>query len=104
MNDAIPVPAQFDPANTAVTGLEVLRHGLPPLPPVLTRQMSVPVAFWTSAHSAVVLFLRYGLDGFGDVNPTALMATYSRDSDGWSAHGTGTVMPGVMTRSPIPAA
>src|ERR1700730_480500 len=59
MNDAIPLPAQFDPAKTALTGIEVLRHGLPPLPAVLTRQMSVPVAFWTAAHSGVVLFLQY---------------------------------------------
>jgi len=86
MSGAIPVPAQFDPANAALTGAGVLRHGLPPLPAVLTGQMSVPLAFWTAAHSAVVLFLQYQPNPFGGVVPAALMATYARDGDGWRAH------------------
>jgi hypothetical protein len=86
MSAMAPVPGQFDRADAALAGVEVLRHGLPPLPAVLTRQMSVPVAFWTAAHSAVVLFLRYEPDAFGDVSPMALMATYARNGDGWSAH------------------
>lgn len=86
MNDATPLPAQFDPAKTALTGIEVLRHGLPPVPAVLTRRMSVPVAFWTAAHSAVVLFLQYEPDGFGSVGPMVLMGTFARDGDSWRAH------------------
>ena len=86
MNDATPLAAQSDPAKTALTGIEVLRHGLSPLPAVLTRRMSVPVAFWTAAHSAVVLFLQYVPDGFGSVGPMVLMATFARNGDSWSAH------------------
>lgn len=86
MNDASPLPEQFDPANTAQTGIEVLRHGLPPLPAALTRQMSIPVAFWTARHSAVVLFLRFRPNPLGGETTAALMATFARDGDSWSAH------------------
>jgi hypothetical protein len=77
---------QFDPAKAALSGIEVLRHGLPALPAVLTYQMSVPVAFWTAAHSAVVLFLQYHPDPDGTVIPGVLMGTFARDGDSWSAH------------------
>lgn len=86
MNDAARLPAQFDPDRTVLTGIDVLRQGLPPLPPVLTRQMAVPVAFWTAAHSAVVLFLQYSPDPDGSSTPMALMATFARDGDSWRAH------------------
>jgi hypothetical protein len=86
MSDATSLPPQFDPAKSAQAGIEVLRHGLPPLPAVLSREMSIPVAFWTAEHSAVVLFLQYSPDPFGGAMPMALMGTYSREGDGWSAH------------------
>jgi hypothetical protein len=89
MSDGACLPAQFDPAKTALTGIDVLRHGLPPLPTVLTRQMSLPVAFWTAAHSAVVLFLRYHPDPDGTPAHMVLMGTYTRDGDSWIAHGHG---------------
>lgn len=40
------LPAEFDPVNMVRTGTHMLEHGLLPLPEVLTRDMSVPVAYW----------------------------------------------------------
>ncbi len=86
MNEESGLPPQFDPARARLTGVDVLRDGLPPLPEVLTRQMSVPVAFWTAEHSAVVLFLHYLPDPDGGEHPMALMGTFTREGAGWRAH------------------
>jgi hypothetical protein len=98
MSDDSGLPAHLDPRHQKRTGMEVLDHGLPALPDVLSYQMSVPVAFWKSASCSAVLFLRYSLRHFpGDeaaaVNPGVTLGTFYRDGDGWVAHnwwsGTG---------------
>lgn len=98
MSDDSALPPHLDPRHQKRTGIEVLDHGLPALPDVLSRQMSVPVAFWKATSCAVVLFLRYSRVSFpGDddvtVRPSATMGTFYRDDDGWAAHqwwgGTG---------------
>ncbi len=40
------------------TGIDVLEHGLPPLPEVLTHEMAIPMACWIAGQCAVVLVLR----------------------------------------------
>jgi hypothetical protein len=80
------LPQQFDPRQRALAGLDVLHHGLPELPQVLTYEMSVPVAFWTSAACAVVLFLYYSRQP-GDIpHPVVSQGSYYRDGDRWRAH------------------
>ena len=80
------LPPQFDPRRRALTGTDVLRHGLPALPEVLTYEMSIPVAFWTSAACAVVLFLHYSRQSGGPADPVVSQVGYYRDGDGWRAH------------------
>lgn len=80
------LPQQFDPRQRALAGLDVLHRGLPELPQVLTYEMSVPVAFWTSAACAVVLFLYYSRQP-GDIpHPVVSQGSYYRDGDRWRAH------------------
>jgi hypothetical protein len=98
VSDDSGLPPHLDPKHQKRTGIEVLGHGLPALPDVLTHQMSVPVAFWKAATCAVVLFLKYSRAHFpGDddvtVHPSVTMGTFYRDADQWTAHrwwgGTG---------------
>jgi hypothetical protein len=44
------LPAEFDPRHMLRAGIEVLKHGLPPLPPALAYQMAVPVALTPAEH------------------------------------------------------
>lgn len=76
------LPPQVDPRNMMRTGIHVLDHGLPELPPVLSYLMVIPVAYWTAQHCAVVLFLRFMRQGRQHV-PMALQVIYSRDGDAW---------------------
>jgi len=79
------LPAQFDPRTMVLTGIEVLRHGLPDLPDQLSYLMAIPVAYWTAAHSAVVLFLKFQRQGRRHES-LVLHVTYSREDDGWTAN------------------
>jgi hypothetical protein len=77
------LPPRFDPANMIRAGIDVLEHGLPPLPEVLTYDMAVPVAYWTAECCAVVLILRFIRLGHDDRHaPLALIVEYSRGEDG----------------------
>lgn len=92
MSDEGGLPPHLDPMHQKRAGLEILDHGLPALPDVLSYQMSVPVAFWKAAGCAVVLFLKYRRVLFpGDdavaVRPGMTMGTFYRDGGGWVAHG-----------------
>ena len=80
------LPLEYSPRRMAATGVAVLEHGLPALPEVLTYQMAVPIAYWKADWCAVVLFLRFHCWEEGRWDPTAVMATYSRDEDQWTAH------------------
>jgi hypothetical protein len=66
----------------------VLENGLPDLPDELDYQMSIPVAFWTAASCAVVLFLEFSRDADADAGilPRVMMMTYARDGNLWSGH------------------
>jgi hypothetical protein len=81
--DALPPP--FDPRNIVRTGMELLSHGLPELPEQLSYLMAIPVAYWTTPHSAVVLFLKFQPVG-RQHDSGVLHVTYSRDGDGWTPH------------------
>ncbi|HEY2077679.1 MAG TPA: hypothetical protein VGH53_15200, partial [Streptosporangiaceae bacterium] len=78
------LPSQFDPRNVVRTGIEVLNHGLPELPEQLSYLMAVPVAYWTTQHRAVVLFLRFSSEGRRHLS-AVLHASYTRTDTGWSA-------------------
>jgi len=80
------LPPQFDPRRRALAGIDVLRHGLPELPEVLTDEMSIPLAFWTSAACAVVLFLHYSRQPGESPDPVVSQGSYYRDGDRWRAH------------------
>lgn len=85
------VPPEFDPRNTARTGIAVLEDGLPPLPQPLTHRMAVPVAYWAARETAVVLFLEFRRHR-RTWHPMALMATFTRQDGEWtpSTHWHGT--------------
>jgi tetratricopeptide (TPR) repeat protein len=78
------LPPQFDHANMIRTGIDVLDHGLPPLPGVLTYEMAVPVAYWKAGQCAVVLVLSYSRHGRNEPMPMpmAMEISYSRGADG----------------------
>jgi hypothetical protein len=65
---------------------DVSRHGLPKLPEVLTYEMSIPVAFWTSAACAVVLFVHHSRQPGESPDPVVSQGGYYRDGDRWRAH------------------
>jgi TolA-binding protein len=75
------LPPEFNPRNLVRAGLDVLEHGLPPLPDALTYDMAIPVAYWKAEQCAVVLVLRFGYLT-GEPMPVAVQATYSRGADG----------------------
>lgn len=94
MSDTTGLPPEFDPRNQRRTGIEVLDHGLPALPDVLTYQMSLPVAFWKAASCAVVLFLCYSRSPIdGTFHPKVRMGGFYREGNRWAARewwfGTG---------------
>jgi len=90
--DLTPPPPEFDPRNMRRTGIGVLQHGLPALPQTLTHQMAIPLAYWTTRQNAVVLFLRFHRIG-NEWDPSAIMATFTREHEQWmapSGHWVGT--------------
>jgi tetratricopeptide (TPR) repeat protein len=76
------LPPEFNPANVIRTGIDVLDHGLPPLPEVLTYDMAIPVAYWTAEHCAVVLILSFIRHGHDEPAPMAMEVIYSLGEDG----------------------
>ena len=76
------LPPQFDPGNMLRAGADVLEHGLPPLPEVLTYEMAIPVAYWIAEQCAVVLGCGSSVTGTTSLRPTAMQVTYSRGEDG----------------------
>jgi tetratricopeptide (TPR) repeat protein len=76
------LPPEFNPRNMLRTGLDVLEHGLPPLPEALTHEMAIPIAYWTAGQCAVVLVLQFSRHGHDDPHPIAMQVTYSRGEDG----------------------
>jgi hypothetical protein len=67
------------------TGIEVLSRGLHELPEQLSYLMAIPVAYWTTPHSAVVLFLKFQREG-RQHHSVVLHVTYSRDDNRWTPH------------------
>jgi len=87
MSDETGLPDMFDPGKKALTGAAVLASGLPELPDVLTREMSIPVAFWAAGRCAAVLFLEWDRGSLGGPpQPRVCLGTFSRDAAGWAAH------------------
>jgi len=78
------LPPRFHPDNITRTGLDVLDHGLPPLPEELSYHMAIPVAYWVARQCAVVLFLMFPRHGRRQRHPMILQATYSRTGAGWT--------------------
>lgn len=83
---------EFTPANKALNGSSVLRHGLPPLPSPLTTDMAVPIAYWRDHSCAAVLFLEYRKLPDGTFTPAVTMGRYRPDRGSWRPfrHWTGT--------------
>jgi hypothetical protein len=76
------LPPELNPANLIRTGIDVLEHGLPPLPEVLRHEMAIPVAYWKAEQCAVVLVLRFPGHGYDQAGPIAMQVTYARGADG----------------------
>jgi tetratricopeptide (TPR) repeat protein len=76
------LPPEFNPRNMVRAGLDVLEHGLPQLPDVLTYEMALPMAYWTAEQCAVVLVLQFPRHGRDEPEPIAMRVTYSRGEDG----------------------
>jgi hypothetical protein len=77
------LPVRVDPRYSRQTGADILSHGLPDLPEVLSYDMALPVAYWRTDSCGAVLFLSF--DAFGGATPAATIGTYRRDFDGWVA-------------------
>jgi len=75
------LPPEFNPRNLVQASLDVLEHGLPPLPDILTYEMAIPVAYWKGGQCAVVLVLRFGYLT-GEPTPVIMLVIYSRTADG----------------------
>jgi tetratricopeptide (TPR) repeat protein len=86
------LPPAFNPGNMRQTATEVLDRGRPALPPTLTPEMAIPMAYWKGEQEAVVLILDYSWED-GDWSPMAWEATFTREGDSWIAnkhwHGGG---------------
>ena len=76
------LPPEFNPGNLVRTGIDVLEHGLLPLPEVLRYEMAIPVAYWKAGQCAVVLVLRFARHGHDEPVPVAMQVSYSRGKDG----------------------
>jgi hypothetical protein len=76
------LPPEFNPVNMIRTGMDVLEHGLPPLPEVLTYDMAVPAACWKAEQCAVVLVLGFARHGHDEPTPMVMQVVYSRGEDG----------------------
>jgi tetratricopeptide (TPR) repeat protein len=76
------LPPEFNPRNMLRAGLDVLEHGLPLLPDVLTHEMALPMAYWTAGQCAVVLVLQFSRHGHDEPEPIAMTVIYSRGKDG----------------------
>lgn len=90
-DDLADLPPGFQPGNIVSAGIEVLNQGLPPLPGILSYQMAIPMAWWTTDACAVVLFLTFSRHR-AIRHPMATQVTYTRTEDGWTPdshfHGT----------------
>ena len=71
------------PANKALIGSSVPRHGLPPLPSPLMTDLAVPIAYWREHSCGAVLFLEYRNLDDGTFMPTVMMGRYRPDGDSW---------------------
>jgi hypothetical protein len=101
------LPAEFNPRNMIRAALRVLDDGIPPLPPGLTPDMAIPIAYWTARLHAVVLVLTFSRwEGEDDATPMVSVLTFTRDGDtctrprqecAWRRAG-------ITTRSPGPTA
>jgi hypothetical protein len=76
------LPPELNPANMARTGIDVLEHGLLPLPEILRHEMAIPVAYWIAEQCAVVLVLQFRRHGHDEPEPMAMEVSYSRGEDG----------------------
>ena len=76
------LPPELNPGNMVRTGIDVLEHGLLPLPEILRHEMAIPVAYWIAEQCAVVLVLRFSRHGHDEPVPVALQVSYSRGEDG----------------------
>lgn len=76
------LPPELNPRNMIRTGLDVLAHGLPALPEVLTDDMAIPIAYWIAGQCAVVLVLHFVRHGHDGPHPMAMQVIYSRGEDG----------------------
>jgi tetratricopeptide (TPR) repeat protein len=94
------LPTEFDPRNMVRAGLDVLEHGLLPLPDVLAHEMAIPVAYWKAGPCAVVLILRFSYLT-GEPTPMAMPVTYSRAADGTWEAPTGAFSAGSFSHDPI---
>lgn len=86
MSQPLGPPPELDLRWMHRVGITVLEDGLPPLPEVIDHSMSVPIACWTAATSAVVLFLRFSRHPDKTFSPAVTMMTYARGEGRWSAH------------------
>jgi TolA-binding protein len=79
------LPDEFNPRNMIRTALQVLGGGLPPLPPRLTPDMAIPIAYWTARDHAVVLVLTFSRwEGEDDSTAMVSVLTFRRDGDTWT--------------------
>jgi len=89
--------SDFESRRIFEQGPRVLAEGLPELPEPLNDTMCIPVAYWTAAESAVVLFLHWDASPIdGKVMTSVWSPQFLRDGGSWRSvspifgHGWGT--------------
>ena len=67
-------------------GLEVIRHGVRPLPAVLTYLMTIATSYWTATESAVVTFLYFSENPVnGGMQALATIVRYRMEKGEWAS-------------------
>jgi hypothetical protein len=73
-------------------GIDVIENGLPPLPDVITYEMTIPISYWTASRSAVVVFLRFEESPVDSrIQPVAMEIPYYRKAGKWTVKTSGAV-------------
>jgi hypothetical protein len=87
------LPAEKPPVNASrpfpLAGIEIIENGLPPLPNVITYEMTIPIGYWTAKESAVVVFIDFSEVSKLGILPFATSVPYYREAGKWTVEALG---------------
>ncbi len=77
-----------------LAGIDVIEDGLPPLPDVLTHDMTtpIPIGYWAARESAVVAFFYFqAIPEASTIQPVVMDIPYYREAGKWTVETTGLI-------------